>query len=101
MGFFSRITRAGSAGIRAATGAATGAAGKLTPGVPRVVSGAVGKALPSAMRAPIQPMGLVDRIQAARGVSAAVAKAEMVSGKVVGVNPAFRFARPARVRRFW
>jgi hypothetical protein len=101
MGFFSRITRAGSAGVRAAAGAATGAAGKITPGVPRVVSGAVGKAIPSAMRAAPQPLGLVQRFAVARGVSGAVAKAEMAAGRTVGINPSFRFARPTRARRFW
>lgn len=97
MGFFSGIKKIGSAGMRAATGGA----GKLVPGVPRAVSGVVGKALPSAMRAAPQPMGLVDRIQAARGGSAASAKAAMNAGKVVGINPSFRFARPRAVRKFW
>jgi hypothetical protein len=97
MSFFGSITRAAKSGVHAATGMA----GKVTPGVPRAVSGAVGKVLPSAMRAPKPVLGLVDRIGVARGVSTAVAKAEQLSGRSVGVNPNFRFARPKQVKRFW
>jgi len=95
----SNVTRAARKGI----GAATGAAGRITPGVPRVVSGAAARMMPSAMRAPAPAMGLADRVRAARGVSAAVSRAEQAAGRAVGVNPNYRFASPGTVRKlkFW
>ncbi len=109
MGWFSSVTSVArrTSGLSLAqrvggkAAGVTGMAGKVVPGVPRAVSGTMARAIPSPMRAPAPAMGLVDRIQAARGTSLAVAKAEQAAGRRLGFNPNFRFVSPRRAARFW
>jgi hypothetical protein len=97
MSWYSGFTRIGSAVAHAATGAA----GKLTPGVPRVVSGVVGRVVPSAMKFAPSPLGLVDRIRASRGDPRAVLKQSLASGNVVGLKANVRFTQLQKLRKFW
>jgi hypothetical protein len=82
-------------------GSSTGAAGKITPGVSRVVSGVNASVIPSAMRAAAPSLGLADRIKAAHNEPAAVLKAAMASGKLVGLKAANKSIIKAQAKAYW
>jgi hypothetical protein len=80
---------------------AAGSVGRIVPGVPRAVSGINARLFPASMRRAAPSLGLLQRIQAARGVPAAVAQAQRAAGRVVDLDMTKRMPARKTLKRWW